>query len=195
MDEAQLKRLMDAELPAGLSAHIARVVELTDRYARRYHLDVALARLMAQGHDLLRALPAPELLARAEVRAARGEFAISELEREHPVLLHGPLGALELRERFGLDDPRCFHAVWWHTSGDPDYDPESWAMFVADKVDPHKVARWPDLAQVAALAEHDLREAAARYLDLQAAQAAVEGWELHPQSRLARGVLPDPRAL
>jgi predicted HD superfamily hydrolase involved in NAD metabolism len=195
LDEAQLKRLMDAELPAGLSAHIARVVELTDRYARRHQLDVTLARLMAQGHDLLRALPDAELLARAEVRAARGEFEIGKPEREYPVLLHGPLGALELSERFGLDDPRCLHAVWWHTPGHPDYDDESWAMFVADKVDPQKVARWPVLAQVAALAEHDLREAAAQYLDLQTARAAVEGWEPHPQAKLARAVLPDPRAL
>jgi predicted HD superfamily hydrolase involved in NAD metabolism len=195
LDEAELKRRMDAELPAGMRAHIGRVVDLTDRFARRFDLDVPIARLMAQGHDLLRAVPGAELLARAEVRARRDGFEIGELEREEPVLLHGPLGALELRERFGLDDPRVFHAIWWHTLGHPDYTDEAWAMFVADKVDPQKVERWPALEAVAALAEHDLREAAACYLDLQAARAAAEGWKSHPQSAAARAVLPEPRAL
>jgi predicted HD superfamily hydrolase involved in NAD metabolism len=195
LDEAELKRRMDTELPDGMRAHIARVVDLADRLARRFELDVTLARLMAQGHDLLRALPAAELLARAEARAQGGDFEIGELEREQPVLLHGPLGALELRERFGLDDPLVFHAVWWHTLGHPDYGHEAWAMFVADKVDPQKVARWPALEEVAALAEHDLREAAARFLDLQAARAAAEGWSVHAQAAIARAALPEPRAL
>ncbi len=186
---------MDLEVPEGLRAHIARVVELADRYARRFDLDVALVRLMAQGHDLVRAVADEELLARAEVRAERGELTITELDREQPVLLHGPVGALELRDRFGLDDPRFLRAVWWHTPGHPEYGDEAWAMFVADKVDPRKIERWPALAEVAALAEHDLREAAAHYLDLQAAKAAAEGWTLQPQVEITRSMLPDPRAL
>jgi predicted HD superfamily hydrolase involved in NAD metabolism len=193
MDEAELKRRMDAEVPAGMRAHIARVVALADGLARHHDLDIALARMMAQGHDLVRAVSAPELLARAEERAARGELAISALERERPVLLHGPIGALELRDRFGLDDPRVFHAIWSHTPGHPDYLEEAWAMFVADKIDPRKVERWPALVEVEALAEHSLREAAARYLDLLAERSKAERWTMQPQVALTRATLPDPR--
>ena len=193
MDESELKRRMDAELPAGLNAHIARVVELSESLARRFDLDIALARLMAQAHDLVRALPEAELLTRAEVRVRSGELTISDLDRAQPVLLHGPVGALELRDRLGVDDPRVFDAVWWHTTGHPEYNDEAWAMFVADKVEPHKVERSPVLAEVAALAEQDLREAAAHYIDLQTARANAEGWTIQPQSALTRAALPSPR--
>lgn len=181
-DDTRLRAQLAPTLPAGLLAHIDRVVALAAAFATRHGADVARTRLAAQGHDVLRAVPAPELLRRA---AAAGLAVIAE-ERAEPVLLHGPLGAIVLREQYGVTDADVLHAVWWHTTGHPEYGAEAWAMFVADKVDPHKVARWPALAEVHALAEAPdddaLTRAALRYLELQAARAAAEGWRLHPMA-------------
>jgi len=177
-DPQQLRRLMAPELPEGLLAHIDRVVALAGPYAQRHGGDEARARLGAQGHDLLRAVPAPELLARAEAR----NLALLPAEREQPVLLHGPLAALELRERFAVTDDLVLHAIHWHTTGHPDFSVEAWAIFIADKVDPRKVKRRPALAEVAALAEVSLEAAALRYLELNAARAAAEGWASHPMA-------------
>jgi len=191
-DRSLRERMANTEgLPAGLLAHIDRVVALTGQIASLHGLDVPLARLMAQGHDLLRALPDAELLARAHARG----LTVDPVERAVPVILHGPLGALELRERFGVVDARVFEAIWWHTTGHPDYGPEAWAMFVADKVEPEKVERWPALQGVldAALGTDgmapSLHRAALRYLDLRLEEAVREGQQVHPAATLTRNHL------
>jgi len=121
MDDRALRQLMLPELPASMAAHIDRVVELADHLARRHGADLASVRLAAQGHDLLRPIPPADLLARAEARG----LTIDPVERGAPVLLHGPLAALELAERFGLEDRAVLRAIRWHTPGHPDFPIEA----------------------------------------------------------------------
>ena len=190
-DDHALRERMAAEVPAGLLAHIDRVVALTDRLAALHTLDVPRARLMAQGHDLLRAVPDAGLLARAEARG----LTVDPVERAVPVILHGPLGALELRDRFAVDDPRVLDAIWWHTTGHPGYTAEAWAMFIADKVEPHKLERWPALQAVldAALGADarapSLERAALLYLDLRQDEATRDHLQIHPMATLTRNHL------
>ena len=180
-----LRGRLTGELPPGLIDHIDRVVAIADELAQRHHLDVALARLMAQAHDVARATPPEELLRQAETSG----LTIDPVERAEPVLLHGQVGAQELRTRLGVTDERVLHAVHWHTTGHPDYPLEAWAMFIADKVDPHKVARWPALAHVRELAERSLEAAALAYLELTLARAVEERWLIHPAVVLTRNAL------
>ncbi len=185
MDHRTLRARLQPELPPGLLAHVDRVVEIAAALAETHHLDVARTLLAAQGHDLCRARPPAALLADAEARG----LEIDPVERREPVLLHGPLGALELAERFELNDERVLRAVRWHTSGHPDYDAEAWAMFVADKIDPHKIERWPALEEVRAFADESLEAAALAYLDLSLARGEREGWEVHPMALRTREAL------
>ena len=185
MDDRELRELMLPELPPSMAAHIDRVVEFADRLAHRHGLDVASVRLAAQGHDLLRAVPPAELLARADARGLK----IDPVERAEPVILHGPLGALELEERFGLDDRAVLETIRWHTPGHPDYPAEAWAMFVADKAEPAKVERTPALQAVRDLADESLEAAALAYLDFRLHEAVERGWQLHPMATLARNAL------
>ena len=185
MDDGMLRERMVVELPDGLVAHIDRVVSLADELARRHELDVATVRLAAQGHDLLRAVPDAELLERAEARG----LELDPVERAAPVMLHGPLAALELRERFGVEDAEALEAVWWHTTGHAEYSREAWAMFVADKVEPSKVSRTPGLAAIRELAVESLEEAALAYLEFRLVEAIERRWQVHPMSTLARNAL------
>lgn len=180
-----LRARMEPELKRRMLAHIDRVVALADELARAHGLDVAKARLMAQGHDLVRAVEPEELLRRAEAR----ELVIDPVERDEPVILHGPIGALELAERFDVTDAEVLFAIHWHTPGHPDYTPEAWAMFIADKVDPHKVERWPALAAVREAADESLEAAALLYLDLRLQEAVERRWSVHPMATLTRNAL------
>lgn len=184
-DARELRILMATELPTGLLEHIDRVVAVTAELACRHGLDERRALLAAQGHDLLRAM-APEAL--LEAAALRG-LEVTDLEREHPVLLHGPLGAIELGRRGWVDDAEVLDTIYWHTTGHPDYGPLAWAVFVADKVEPEKMLHWPALQAVADLAEDSLEEAALLYLDLNREQAARRGWTVHPVAEETRDVL------
>lgn len=182
---SRLRSQLVRELPEGLREHIDRVVAIAEVLARRHRLDVVLTRLMAQAHDVARAVPPAELLRRAEA----GGIAIDPVERGEPLLLHGQVGALELHSRFGITDERVLQAVYWHTTGHVDYSLEAWAMFVADKIDPRKVERWPALAGVAELAERSLEGAALAYLELTLGRAVEERWQIHPATVLARNAL------
>lgn len=175
-DHRALRALMTPELPEGLVAHIDRVVTLAQTLARRHGADEARAMLAAQGHDLVRHWSDPRWLAEAEARG----LDVLPAEREEPVLLHGPLGAALLAERGWLADAELLDAIRYHTTGHPAYGPEAWAMFVADKIEPHKVARRPELAAVVAAAERSLEAAALAYLELMEEQGQRTGWAVHP---------------
>ncbi len=183
--EQRLSHLMADELPQGMAKHTNRVVTLANTLAERHRLNAPLARLMAQGHDLVRHVPPAELLARAEARG----LAIDPVEREAAVILHGPIGAIELMERMDINEPDVLFAIRWHTTGHPSYTPEAWAMFVADKVEPRKVRRWPALEEVRNLADHSLEQAALRYLDLRLDEAIRDGLQVHPMATLTRNHL------
>jgi predicted HD superfamily hydrolase involved in NAD metabolism len=176
---------MAPELPAGIVEHIDRVVAVTGELARRHGVDEGRALLAAQGHDLLRAM-APD--AWIEAAVTRG-LKLGELERAYPVLLHGPLSAIELEQRGWVDDREVLEAIYWHTTGHPDYGQLAWAMFVADKVEPGKLLDWPALQAVAELAEESLEEAALLYLDLNRRKAARQGWTVHPMAEETRRTL------
>jgi predicted HD superfamily hydrolase involved in NAD metabolism len=171
-----LRTRMKPELPTGLLAHIDRVVTVAGTLAHNHGADLSQTLLAAQGHDLLRALPDRELLEKAKTYGIK----LLQVEHDQPVLLHGPLAALELRERFGLEDELVLEAIRWHTTGHPNFGLEAWAMFVADKVEPVKLAIRPELQRIIAIAEHSLEAAALAYLELQADQGVREGFELHP---------------
>jgi len=167
---------MTPELPDGLVAHIDRVVALAQTLARRHGADEGRAMLAAQGHDLVRHWGDDRWLAEAEARS----LTVLPAERAAPVLLHGPLGAALLAERGWLADAELLDAIRYHTTGHPAYRPEAWAMFVADKIEPHKVARRPGLAVVVAAAERSLEAATLAYLELMEEQGRQSGWAVHP---------------
>jgi predicted HD superfamily hydrolase involved in NAD metabolism len=175
-DRDALRALMARELPDNLLAHIDRVVALARELAQRHGADAGRAALIAQAHDLTRAWGDVTWLAEAERRA----LPILAVERAAPVLLHGPLGASVLRERGWIVDVDVLHAVRHHTTGHPDYTPEAWAMFVADKVEPQKLARRPTLQRVVDAAQRSLQAGALAYLDLELADRRDEGVEPHP---------------
>ena len=175
--ERELRARLAEVCPPRLMEHMDRVVLIADELATRWGMDVALARYMAQAHDVVRHLTDEEWLVRAE----RYGIAIGEVERGSPVLLHGLVGAEELRRTFGVTDPRVLDAVWWHTPGHPDYPREAWAMFIADKVEPRKAKRWKALEKV--------HRDALEYVELRIKQALREGYLLQPEMVTTRNAL------
>lgn len=179
---------MTPALPAGLVEHIDRVVALAERLAAAHDLDeAATARLLltAQGHDVLRALDDAQLLRRAEEQA----IEIDAVERAAPMLLHGPLGATDLCDRFAVCEPWVEHAVRWHTTGHPDFDREAWLFFLADKLEPWKLERRPELEVVLDAAWERPERAALEYLALNLEHGARLGWEPHAMALRAAEAL------
>ena len=180
-------RLRDAvaRLPKGLRAHVERVEVEAERLARRHGVDPARARLAALGHDLVRHLPGPELLALAE----RYEYAADAVERHSPILVHGPVAARMLARDYAIEDAELLAAVDCHTTARAGMAPLEKVLFVADKVEPQKLESYPAWREVQRLAEGDLDAALLRYLDLQLEEAVLRRWLLHQRSLEARNAL------
>jgi predicted HD superfamily hydrolase involved in NAD metabolism len=174
-----------AHLPAGLQAHIQRVEDEAARFAALHGVDEQRARLSALGHDLVRHKRGQELLDLA------AEYALTPdaVERAAPILVHGQVAAAMLARDYGVQDAELLAGIDCHTTARAGMSKLEQVLFVADKVEPHKLAREADLAEVKQLAETDLDAAVLRYLDLNLTEAIRRRWQVHVRSLEARNEL------
>ena len=176
MDMLERVRAHMAGLPDGVRAHVEQVRRHAVALAESHGLDVDLAELAAESHDVCRIVKAEELLA-----MARGfGIPVTPIDEAFPVFLHGPVGAEVLKRDFGLDDEEALDAVRYHTRGRAGMSPLERAVFLADKLDPSKVGRYPFLPEVEAAAHRDLDEGMLLFIDRQAAAFLENGDLVHP---------------
>jgi predicted HD superfamily hydrolase involved in NAD metabolism len=175
MDSAAIQRRVD-RLPAGLQAHIHRVVEIARELAVCHGIDQEQAALAALAHDVARAMTDGELLRRA---AGMG-LPIGVVDRRVPILLHGPVGAEILQQEAGLTDVSIYKAVYWHTTANPALDELGKVVFIADKLDPAKIDSYPYLPQIRQMAFQDLDRSILHFLTRQAMDRLNRGELVHP---------------
>ena len=110
--------------------HILRVATLADTIARANDFtrgEIRVTNLAAVLHDAARDLSPPELFALAPPE--------SDLEREHPLAVHGRAGR-KLAECWGVTDERVLEAVEGHVFGVPHDNRVGMAVYVADVSEP-----------------------------------------------------------
>jgi len=180
----RVQKRVDA-LPVGLQDHIYRVKDIALKLAEQYGLDKERAGLGMLAHDIARAMAGPELFR----RAAEFGLTINLLERQVPVLLHGPVGAELLRREDRLDDLSIYRAVYWHTTAHPALDDLGKLVFLADKLDPQKIARYPFIPELHRLAMEDLDRAVLEFLTRELASLTSRGELVHPAMVEARNAL------
>ena len=140
------------ERPAGLIRHVERVLDEALLLARAWNADPERVELAVWGHDLFRSEPPA-----AQLRlAAQIGVEIAADARDYPILLHGPIAAAVLRERFGVTDEEALLAVRDHTAGLARMSLLAKVLLIADKIEKKKRRRAPQLAAVRRLARRDL---------------------------------------
>lgn len=169
-------------LPQGLQDHIVRTRELAREFAIVLRVDVPKADLAAAAHDLARAYDNPLLMTEAK----RLGIVPNEVERDALLLLHGPIAAEYLRQEIGCTDGGVLKAVHWYTTARVGYGMVSQIIFLADKIDPHKVTRRPVLEQVARLAKRNSTAAITLYLTDEMQRLLQDGLAVHPSMVGAR---------
>lgn len=168
--------------PAGLIHHVERVLVEALSLAHAWDVDPERTELATWGHDLFRAhSPADQL------RLAReAGLPIAPADEAEPVLLHGPLGALVLRERFGVLDDEVLAAVHDHTLGAPHMALLARIILLADKVEARKRQRAPVMKDIRRLARRDLDTALLCWADWKWIEERTQGWLSHPMHWTAR---------
>ena len=123
-----------------------------ERLARRYGVSTHKARVAAMLHDIARMWTKEQLLEYAR----RNRMAISDAEREAPVLLHARIGAHIARQQFGVNDPQMLLAIERHTIAVPGMSDLEKILYIADTIEPSR--SFPQRAALAAAADRSLNE-------------------------------------
>lgn len=153
-------------------AHIGRVAELMERWARELRVapaDAAAWRDAALWHDALR--DAPEETLRALV--PRPDFTAE--------MLHGPAAAVRL-EREGETRAELVDAVRWHTVGSAAWGRLGRALFMADFLEPGRRFLPADRAFLAAHVAHDFDGVFRQVVRMRIEHALREGYTLFPET-------------
>lgn len=168
--------------PEGLVRHVHRVLVEALDLAARWDLDPERVELATWGHDLFRSFPPDEQL-RLAIEAG---LPIVEADRAEPVLLHGPLAAVVLRDRFGVLDDEALAAVRDHTIGSRDMPMIAKVILLADKFEERKRKRTPVMREIRRLARRDLDRALLCWADWKWVDEREHGWLTHPDHWGAR---------
>ncbi len=138
--------------PPGLVRHVRRVLDEALPLARVWLADAERVELAVWGHDLFRSEPPAGQLR----LACEAGVAIDDDSRDYPILLHGPIAAVVLRERFGVTDEETLMAVRDHTAGLARMSLLAKILLIADKIEKKKRRRATQLAGLRRLARRDL---------------------------------------
>ena len=186
MDEAiSLLYGLVQTLPQGLQDHLYRTRETALGLASRHNVDAANVELAALGHDLCRSASGDQLLEEARSQG----LVVHPVEERVPILLHGSLAARGLELDCGVTDPEVLEAVHWHSTSCAGMGRVGLVVFLADKIDAHKVEAKPQLQRIAEVAQESLERAALEYLTDELAALLKRGSLLHPASVEARNHL------
>ena len=170
------------ERPEGLVRHVQRVLIEALDLARRYDVDPERVELATWGHDLFRSFT-PEDQLRLAIEVG---LPIDAADRADPVLLHGPIAAATLRERFEVTDEEALAAVRDHTLGAPEMPMLAKVILLADKFEKRKRDRTPVMKEIRRLAWRDLDLALLCWADWKWLQEREHGWQTHPSAWAAR---------
>ena len=145
--------------------------------------------LGALAHDIARAMKGEQLLQKAQ------EFGISvhPVEAQVPLLLHGPVAAELLRRVDGLEDRDIYEAVYWHSTAHKDLGAVAKLVFLADKLDPQKLSRYPFQPELNKLALTSLDRAIFDFLSRELISLLQQGSLVHPVVVEARNELAQRR--
>ena len=172
-------------LPEGLRQHTHRVEQVALDLAHQHQIGQEEVRLGALAHDVARAMKGDQLLQMADELG----ISVHSVEVQLPVLLHGPVAAELLRQTDGLGDAGVHEAVYWHSTAHKGLGPVAKVVYLADKLDPQKVSRYPFSPELKHLAMESLDRAILDFLNRELASLLQQGSLLHPASIEARNAL------
>ena len=172
----RIRRRMN-RLPPELCDHCKRVEQIARELAAHHGIDPEPVGVAALAHDAAKHFSGTELLLRVE----EYDLPLSDFERRNPAILHGPIGAEMLRREDRLNEPSLYDAIYWHTTGNPSGgDALGHIVFLADKLDPIKLAQYPWQAELRELSDRDLPAATAMFLSRNVARLLESGRGVHP---------------
>ncbi|MDR1453424.1 MAG: bis(5'-nucleosyl)-tetraphosphatase (symmetrical) YqeK [Candidatus Margulisbacteria bacterium] len=128
----RFQAVLQQSLTAEKYRHSLRTAEWAKQIAALCNYDTDAAYLAGLLHDCAKTADADYLLAQAQKHRLR----LAKKYRENPLLLHGPLGAVWAREKFGVTNQKILNAIHYHTLGRAGMGKLEKIIYVADYSEP-----------------------------------------------------------
>jgi nicotinate-nucleotide adenylyltransferase len=141
-------KVLEERLPAKTWRHVNSVAEYMQTFAREAGITEEQAVAAGLLHDLCKPMKRDELIAVAREYG----IPIAGPFLEYPGLLHGPVAAEECRRSFGIDDD-VYQAIYWHTTGRPNWPAVGCALYLADFSEPLRTR--PEAAETRGILARD----------------------------------------
>ncbi len=143
----EMRRKLQGRLKASRFAHSIGVADTAVKLAKRFGIDTEKAYIAGLLHDCAREFEDAQLPAEAVKR----NIEIGEVESKMPLLLHSYIGAVMIKEVYGVDDPEISQAIWRHTVGGRNMTALDKIIYFADMIEPHR--NYPGVDHLRELAE------------------------------------------
>ena len=157
--------------------HTMAVAFTANRLAKLHQLDAKACELAALLHDCAKCMSLGDM----QQIAREANLKLSDIEFRSAALLHGPVGAVVARTKYGIEDQRILIAIAAHTTGFAGMTAFDMVVFLADKIEPYR-DDIPTLAEIRALAQQDLYQATYAMLLNSQEYVTRKNRPLHPET-------------
>lgn len=133
--------------------HTLGVHAQVSKLAKIHGVDPKPLRVAALLHDSMRDVPVDKMVALAE----EWELPVRPVDRESPILLHGPLAIEVARREWEITDPVIVSAILYHTAGHKNMSQSDKVFFLADQTERNRT--YPRVDEIRDAAMRDLDDA------------------------------------
>ncbi|MHB8130382.1 MAG: bis(5'-nucleosyl)-tetraphosphatase (symmetrical) YqeK [Mobilitalea sp.] len=160
MDLELMKDSLKMLLKESRYLHSVGAMEVSCDLAFIHGYDAEKASIAGILHDCARNLSDEELLKECE----KYHLPVSALENRWGFLLHGKVGAVYAKDKFGVEDEDILNAIIYHTTGRPAMTLIEKILFIADYIEPYRKPL-PRIDEIRKTAYTDLNLAAFMILE------------------------------
>lgn len=164
-------------------SHTLGVVETAKELAKINGEDIQKAELAALIHDVAKYIPVEE---QVKILEEHG-YELDEITLKSPQVLHGFVGAIVAKEKFGIEDEMVLDAVKYHTLAKRDMSTLEKIIYIADYIEPGR--DFPGVEELREITREDLDKGVLKGLENTILFVVKQGNLIHPLTIEARNFL------
>ncbi|KMT21556.1 bis(5'-nucleosyl)-tetraphosphatase (symmetrical) YqeK [Clostridium cylindrosporum] len=111
--------------------HCVRVEKMAIKLSKVYGIDEEKTKIAAIAHDCAKFFSGDKMLSYMK----KHNECIDEIQMNVPYLLHGPVGALRLKEKFNINDEDILNSIAYHTTGRKGMSTLEKIIYIADLIE------------------------------------------------------------
>lgn len=180
MDYKKLTEEIKAEIKKTLKKsryeHSIRVAKMCKKLCKKFNLNSEIGYFLGIAHDMCKYYSKEDLISIIQNHG----IEIIQIEKERPALLHGPVAAIILKEKYGVENDQVLEAIYNHTSGKVEMCDYTKVLFIADKIEvgrPQSTKKYRK-----ALFKLSLNEMTYAIVKENYDYLMNKGWEIYPQT-------------